>query len=87
MEMQTDMWTDADYVELTRASKEAKRQGEASEEPPASRKTCPDCKRPVAVLFDEVVHNTGACCCEKSKALCWRGWNENVCCPDSPYAR
>lgn len=47
--------------------------------------TCGECGRPVAGVADEADHNTGACGCAKSKALCWRHWNQDVCCVESPY--
>lgn len=82
----SEMWADADYAELIRAMKEVKAGSAAYDDPPATRKMCPDCNRPVAGVFDEGICNTGACGCATSRALCWRGWNGNVCCADSPYA-
>lgn len=87
-ENSSNIWTDADYIELKHSSKIIKQQNLIellSEEPPSIRKICPNCKRPVAVLFDEGVHNTGECGCDSSRALCWRSWNGNVCCKESPY--
>lgn len=46
---------------------------------------CMDCDRPIAGVADEADHNTGECGCPKSRTLCWRLWNDNVCCPQSPY--
>ena len=51
----------------------------------AERPACPDCARPVADEHDEANHNTGECGCEASLALCWRRWNDDVCCERSPY--
>lgn len=47
---------------------------------------CLDCLRPLATTEDEGIHNTGACGCASSRTLCWRTWNNDVCCPQSPYA-
>lgn len=50
------------------------------------KKSCPDCGRIVATREDDGSHNTGACGCAASRALCWRLWNDDKCCAESPYA-
>ena len=76
-------WSDADYAELIKTSKEL----EGTVDLPAiPHKRCPDCGKPVATVEDESNHDTGACGCRASRSLCWRAWNNNVCVPESPYA-
>lgn len=50
------------------------------------RVDCSECGRPIADAHDEVNHNTGECGCTQSRALCWRQWNGDKCCAESPYA-
>jgi ribosomal protein L37AE/L43A len=85
-------WTDDDYAKLVEESKRRKMALASAvylplEEEDREHKQCPDCKRPVANLFDEGIHNTGECGCASSRALCWRSWNGNKCIPLSPYDR
>lgn len=52
----------------------------------ANRERCPNCGRTLAEANDEAIHNTGECGCAYSRTLCWRRWNGDVCCLESPYA-
>ena len=82
-----DLWTGDDYVKLIEQSKKHKKDQSLDIDDTEERKTCPECKRPVANLFDEGIHNTGECGCTSSRSLCWRSWNGNKCVPVSPYDR